>query len=48
MSLHLTLTVPTHAYSVAKIVEDAVKDVLHENPAFRDAIPVEVRDALRL
>lgn len=41
MSLHLTLTVPTHAYSVAKIVEDAVKDVLHENPAFRDAIPVE-------
>jgi len=41
MSLHLTLTVPTHAYSMGKIVEAAIEDVLSENVDFRDAIPVQ-------
>lgn len=41
-SLHLMLTIPTHAYSTGKIVQAVLEDVLDENAAFRDAIPVEV------
>lgn len=40
MGLHLTLTIPTHAYSWGKILTEAIEDVLEENPAFRGAFPV--------
>jgi len=40
MSMHLTLTIPTHAYTWGKILTAAVEDVLEENPEFRNAFPV--------
>jgi len=40
MSMHLTLTIPTHAYTWGKVLASAVDDVLEENPSFRDAFPV--------
>ena len=38
--MHLTLTIPTHAYTWGQILTSAVDDVLEENPEFRSAFPV--------
>ena len=40
MAMHLTLTIPTHAYTWGKVLTAAVDDVLEENPEFRNAFPV--------